>query len=275
VTRLLALAGATVRPYRFTGRFAFLRHIYSYWRSRLPATDVGHPAESLVRGLDPGHAAATLSAHGLHVGFGIPPAMAGRLVRFAREARLVAPGTRRIFRHADVAGARLADGTPVPLADVKAPLDCAEIRTLRHDPVLLSAISRVLGYRPPRVSVRLFWSFAGAMADDDRRRLGQTIDYHYDVPWFNAVYAYFYLTGADRQSGAHQVIPASLHDMPKRFLVSGCFRSRAELLEHYGPDCEFAVEGPAGTGFLENPFIFHRAIPPDGRDRLMLQFRYH
>jgi len=30
------------------------------------------------------------------------------------------------------------------------------------------------------------------------------------------------------------------------------------------------VTGPAGTGFAEDPFCFHRGTPPMGGDRLMM-----
>jgi hypothetical protein len=269
------LSNLAVRPYRLTARFSSLRHAYSYWRASTARPPLAVTRSSMVAGLDAEAVAQSIARTGIHQGFSIPAALTDALLRFAHRDILVPPGRRLRFRHGDVERAHLATGEPIPLADVAAAHRHPAALALRHDPVLLEAIGRVLGYPPQHADIRLFWSFAGAMSDDERRRHGQTIDFHYDVPWFNAVYAYVYLTDTDRLSGAHVVIPDSTADMPARFRMSSCFRQREELLAYYGGECERIIAGPAGSGFIENPFIYHRALPPQVHDRLVLQLRFH
>jgi hypothetical protein len=115
----------------------------------------------------------------------------------------------------------------------------------------------------------------GAIADAQRREGGQTIDFHYDVPWYNAVYAYFYLTDTDSRSGAHVMIPGSAAKKSLGFILGTCTRSETELAAYYGRGpAPIVIEGRAGFGFFEDPYCFHKALAPISADRLMLQLRF-
>lgn len=46
------------------------------------------------------------------------------------------------------------------------------------------------------------------------------------------------------------------------------------LLARYGPDRMIALEGPSGFGFVEDPYCYHKALPPLSGPRLVLQLRY-
>ena len=56
--------------------------------------------------------------------------------------------------------------------------------------------------------------------------------------------------------------------------LAGHFIGDAEARETYGPEAERLIEGPAGSGFLEDTSCYHKALAPVSADRLMLQFRY-
>jgi hypothetical protein len=131
-----------------------------------------------------------------------------------------------------------------------------------------------LGYSPRRVMTRLYWSPAGALSDDERRRNGQTIDFHYDIERGSALYAYFHLTDVDRQSGAHVIVARSHRRKPLAMKLASTRRSDAAVLGCYGADSVVVVEGAAGSGFLEDPACFHKVLPPVRADRLVLQLRY-
>ncbi len=218
--------------------------------------------------------AAALRKRGLYAGLRLPADMVAAIVGFAEQASCARPGFDEHLRYVDIRHGRLADGQPVPVVDMRQPTDCTAVTIIRGDPGLREAASAFLGYQPARPRVRLFWSFAAALSDETRRALGQTIDFHYDVPWFNGVYAYFYLTPSDRHSGAHVMVPGSAWDKPLRFVLASAFRDEAALAAYYGADRQIVVEGPAGFGFLEDPFGFHKALPPERHDRLVLQLRY-
>jgi len=117
--------------------------------------------------------------------------------------------------------------------------------------------------------------FASDFSDEERRRLEHyVIDYHYDVSGFNFVYASFYITDTDRQSGAHVMMKRSHNKKPLRMLLGSASASQEAVRQRYGLDNEITIEGPAGTGFVQDTSCYHRATPPTHRDRLMLAVRF-
>jgi hypothetical protein len=96
----------------------------------------------------------------------------------------------------------------VVLGMVDNPRACLEIDRLCADPTLLAVASHYLGYRPQHVEPRLYWSFVCGVTREDRPARWQTVDYHLDVDGYSFIYANFYITSVDRNSGAHAYIRA-------------------------------------------------------------------
>ena len=149
-----------------------------------------------------------------------------------------------------------------------------QVRDIAGDAFLYEAASLFLGYRPRQVSSWLFWSLANRLSAEQRREASQTIDYHYDVDGFNFMYANFYLLDTTAKNGAHALIAGSSRRKRLGHLLGSARLSDAEALEAYGRDFERTLEGPAGFGFLEDASCYHKALPPETGDRLMLQLRY-
>ncbi len=152
----------------------------------------------------------------------------------------------------------------------KLPMICA----IAGDEFLYQAASAFLGYRPRQVSSWLFWSLANQLSADQRRAAYQTIDYHYDVDGFNFMYANFYLLDTTARNGAHALIAGSSRRKRLGHLLGIARLTDAEAWQTYGRDAERTLEGPAGFGFLEDASCYHKALPPENGDRLMLQLRY-
>lgn len=148
------------------------------------------------------------------------------------------------------------------------------IRAIAGDRFLFEVASLFLGYRPTEVSSWFFWSLANHLSDDERRAASQTIDYHFDVNAFNFLYVNFYLLDTDDMNGAHALIAGSSRRKRLRHLLGSARLSDAEVRETYGPEAERVIEGPAGSGFLEDTSCYHKALAPISADRLMLQLRY-
>lgn len=148
------------------------------------------------------------------------------------------------------------------------------VRAIAGDAFLYEAASLFLGYRPRQVSSWLFWSLANRLSAEQRREASQTIDYHYDVDGFNFMYANFYLLDTTARNGAHALIAGSSRRKRLGHLLGSARLSDAEALQTYGHDSERTLEGPAGFGFLEDASCYHKALPPETGDRLMLQLRY-
>jgi hypothetical protein len=166
-------------------------------------------------------------------------------------------------RYGRIAIATVRDSSKLPL-----------VQALAADPLLHAAASSFLGYRASRVSSWMFWSLASPLSDDERRAANQTIDFHYDVDGYNFMYANFYLVDTNARNGAHVLIEGSSRRKRWRNLMGIARLTDAEALETYGRDAERVMEGPAGFGFLEDSSCYHKALPPRGGDRLILQLRY-
>lgn len=148
------------------------------------------------------------------------------------------------------------------------------VRAIAGDAHLYEVASLFLGYRPRQVSSWLFWSLANRLSAEQRRQASQTIDYHYDVDGFNFMYANFYLLDTTARNGAHALIAASSRHKRPGHLLGSARLDDAEALRTYGKESERTLEGPAGFGFLEDASCYHKALPPEDSDRLMLQLRY-
>jgi hypothetical protein len=239
-----------------------------------PERRMNGAAQTLFPGLSLEACRTDLDRDCVHAGLQLSPEVVAGIEHFAASAACTRPGYDETFSRHDVRNGLLPDGRPVVIADLHSPLKCPQVDALCSDPGLLAVVADHLGYRARRVEPRLYWSFVGNFPDDLRRSLFQTIDFHYDVPWFNAVYAYFYLTAVDERTGAHVIWRGSARDKPLRFILASAFQSEGRLVEYYGATRKLVLCGPAGFGFLEDPFAFHTAIPPSTSDRLMLQIRY-
>jgi hypothetical protein len=265
------------KPHRLIGRFALLRACYGRLR-RLEARLWRPPAgggATLFPDLSARPITEDLRRDGFHAGFWLPTGIVQHIQTFARGTACTRPGFDESFVLAAVQDGRLADGGPIAIADVRRPLDCPAVATIAADNGLRGVAAAYLGYAARRVETRLWWSLAVDLPDDARRALRQTIDFHYDVPWFNAVYAYFYLTEVTEQSGAHVIYRGSARCKPWRFLLSSAFQNDGALDAFYGPSRRVVVTGPAGYGFFADPFAFHKALAPLVSDRLILQLRYY
>ena len=157
---------------------------------------------------------------------------------------------------------------------MREPTRCAAVRDVVEDPALRAIIRGYLGYEPSRVVTLLDWSFASNFTDEERRKLKHhVIDYHYDVGGFNFVYTSFYITDTDRYSGAHTMMKRSHNHKPLRMLLGSTVASEAAVHDQFGRENEIIIEGPAGTGFVQDTSCYHRATPPTHGDRLMLAIR--
>ena len=235
----------------------------------------GHPAgPSLFGSIAPSDCTRILRKHGIFTGLQLPVETVDDILRHAHAADCLrhAEDTER-FRISEVENGLTPGGRPVTIADVSG-ISCAGVDRITHDPILIEIVRSYLGYKPKRVARRLYWSPVSELPDDIRRNSGQTIDYHYDIEPRNSLYAYFYITGADRKSGAHVAVRGSHRAKPLPIIWSSAFQPEARVLACYGAGSQVTIEGASGFGFLEDPACFHKALPPRQGPRLMLQLRY-
>jgi hypothetical protein len=286
--RLVHLLGHN--PEYVLGRFAAVRDAYSTLRSLGDAVasaaplrigDLYEEAEIPLAIASSGHflpqkandaQVADLRERSYSVGPHIAPDVAFELQRQSRTLPLKVAG-RAAGNYEELASAR-ERYERIAIATVIDSSKLAVVQALAADPLLHDAASSFLGYRARQVSSWLFWSFASQLSDDERRAMNQTIDFHYDVDGYNFMYANFYLVDTTAENGAHVLIEGSSRRKRWRHLMGIARLSDAEALAAYGRAAERVIEGPAGFGFLEDSSCYHKALPPRGGDRLILQLRY-
>lgn len=278
------------RPHYVFGRFAVARDAYSGLRSardfvagdrpmrigdlyRPTTADVAvAPSNMLATVKSSRQQVAEMRAQSYSLGPSLTPQAAALLATEARSRPLHAQGdaascgtlgTLTAEQRNQFAFASVGDASSIPA-----------VRALAGDPALYDAARLFLRYRPREVSIWLFWSFANRLSAEHRRSVYQTIDYHYDVDGMNFMYANFYLLDTTRTNGAHALIAGSHRRKGLRQLLGIARIGDDEAKAIYGADAERIIEGPAGSGFLEDTSCYHKALPPQTGDRLMLQLRY-
>lgn len=268
-------------PSYVLGRFRVVRRTYALAAAavdglkRLPRPGSMNWEQSVLGGLNVPEAVTGLRQDAITMLPPLPAGLVREIEQYARTAPCTAPEVEGTFLYSDVVKGVGPDGKPVALAHAQNPLDCPAVARLSGDPVLAKVVRDYLGYAPRKKDVNLYWSFAASLSDDQRRRLNQTIDYHFDVHDYNFCYVHVYLTDTDRESGAHVMVRGSHRNKPVSWLFGSARRGDAQVEAYYPPDRILVLEGPAGTGFIEDTSCYHKALPPVTRDRLLLQIRYH
>jgi hypothetical protein len=261
------------------GRFKTVRRSYSGLQRlkgvlRAPLAIDGR--STLFPGIDIDKVVRTIREEAVFIGLRLPANTVAEIEAFAKTEPLHAiyDPNGPTFRYSDIVRGRAPDGRPMPIGGVKDPIRCSAVREIVEDPVLRAIIRKYLGYEPNRIVTLLDWSFNSTFTDEERRKLKHhVIDYHYDVGGYNFLYASFYITDTDRTSGAHVMMKRSHNRKPLRMLLGPATASEAAVRKLYGQENEIMIEGPAGTGFVQDTSCYHRATPPTHGDRLMLAVR--
>jgi hypothetical protein len=222
--------------------------------------------------------ASTISEEAVFIGLNLPAHIVNEIDTFARKEPLHTnyDPDGPTFRYSDVIRGKAPDGRSAPIAGISNPTRCPAVQAIVDDPVLRAIVGTYLGHEPHKVLTILGWSFASDFSEEERRRLRHqnVLDYHYDVDGYNFVYANFYITDTDRNSGAHVMMKRSHKRKPLRMLFGSASASEASVHKQFGVENEIMIEGEAGTGFVQDTSCYHRATPPIQRDRLMLAVRF-
>lgn len=279
VRRILSLAqSGALLPYAL-GRFATVRKVYSRLNGlRYPLdrrTSRGPVSDPIFPAVDVGRAVQELREDAVAFRFDLPTPLVDEIHDFARRGLCKSSGFQGHRPFEEIASGQTIEGQRLAMAEVINPLGCDAIRRIVESEALRQTCMRYLGYQPPKADIRLFWSFVSNLSENERRQQFQTIDYHVDIHDFNFCYAHFYLTDTDARSGTHVMVRGSHTRKPLTWLIGSARKSDAQIASRYTSHDVLTIEGPAGTGFLEDTSCYHKALPPLERMRLLLQIRYH
>ena len=144
---------------------------------------------------------------------------------------------------------------------------------LREDRALKQLLRNYFRCEPVWTGTRAWWSYAVDASEEEQRDFGQA--FHYDVDDYLSLNIFFYLTDVDLEGGAHVLVRGTHRTKPLRHrLRPRRSRTDEDVRREYGEEAFIRLCGPAGFGFVEDPFCYHKALHPRSSDRLVLQLRY-
>jgi len=119
-------------------------------------------------------------------------------------------------------------------------------------------------------SIDCLASVSQSKADDDLNALA----WHRDVDHYQFLKIFYYLTDVGIDGGQHEYILGSHVQTP--FSLAPIHRYKEGALEKSLINFKkISVSGPAGSGFAEDTFGFHRGTPIKKGIRLLMQFQYY
>lgn len=255
------------------GRFSPVRSAVLFAHRVSSAAPPVSIAPSLLDDVDADQAASLLDSHGLVTGLQLRPETLAELLRFTAGAACFADEDwHKPFDPSDRDSAEQRYSQTIRAGHL-AVEGSTKLQGLCADPTLLSITRKYLGCEPAFLGSRIWWNFATAANAEQQMSLGQ--GFHYDLDGYKALAFFFYLTEVTPTTGPHICVPGSHKTKPLKSLLSlHKGRSDAEIEKWYGRDRQVSICGPAGSGFAEDIFCFHKGGHPETADRLILQLRY-
>jgi hypothetical protein len=139
------------------------------------------------------------------------------------------------------------------------------IMDIANDTGVLSLVQEYLGMKPTISNVNMWWSFKG------RKKAEEAQNFHRDNDDLKFCKLFVYLTDVDAQSGPHIYVKGTLNS--KDFRVIRRYTDE-EVVEKFGKENVVSMEYPKGSIFIVDTYGFHKGLPPQLNDRLLLQIQY-
>jgi hypothetical protein len=143
---------------------------------------------------------------------------------------------------------------------------------VQGDPLLLDVAAHYLGGQARLITTRAWWSFPTSSAGEADLRLASQEKYHFDLDDWRMLKFFFYLTAVDAGGGPHVFVKGShARRILKHQLTLLVGHPAQEVLRAYGAENAATLTGPAGLGFVEDPFGFHMGTLAKHSLRLMME----
>lgn len=153
--------------------------------------------------------------------------------------------------------------------------DCPAVAGVVQSPWLRAVAAGYLRAAPKNIATRLWWSFPTADPSPADLSLASQDGFHFDLDDWRQVKFFFYLTDVDARTGPHVYVRGSHARRPLSHqftLFVG--RPEADIVSAYGADSIETMTGPAGTGFVEDPFGYHTGTTIREGRRLVLEISF-
>ncbi|MBB6162366.1 MULTISPECIES: hypothetical protein [Rhizobium] len=232
------------------------------------------PQPSLFGALDATAVADALRSDGIFTGLQMPAEIQQEISRFAlttpcfgnfdRSLEFVAPR----HREAEQSFGRSLLSGHFFERSLKSP----GVRAIQADPLLMDIAKHYLGASAQLITTRIWWSFPTKTSSEADRSLASLDKFHFDLDDWRMLKFFFNLVNVDDGTGPHVFVKGSHNRRKAKHQYTLLVGHPAdEVLDYYGADQAVTLTGPAGSGFVEDPFGFHMGTVPVTKPRLMME----
>jgi hypothetical protein len=228
-------------------------------------------------GVDRADVVAKLRSVGLWAGFALPEAIHREILSFAERTPCFGNFDRQLpLLPGEQAEAEKRFGQSILSGHYfERVLQCEAAVAIQRDPLPLAIARSYLGAEARVITTRLWWSFPTKGASESDLRLASQDKYHFDLDDWRMLKFFFYLTPVDAESGPHVFVRGSHARRTIRHqttLFVG--HSAADVTRAYGAENVATLLGPAGFGFVEDPFGFHMGSLARRSPRLAMELGF-
>lgn len=150
-------------------------------------------------------------------------------------------------------------------------LSCEAALKVQQDPLLINIAKSYLGAEAQLITTRVWWSFPTAATEKDTS-MASLGKFHFDLDDWRMLKFFFNINSVDEGTGPHVFVRGSHRRRRLKHQYTLLVGHPAEdVLGYYGHDSAVTLTGPAGSGFVEDPFGFHMGTVPTQKPRLMME----
>ncbi|MGV1827766.1 hypothetical protein [Agrobacterium vitis] len=222
---------------------------------------------------DSGSATLALRKDGIFTGLQLPSDIHESIHDHALKTPCFGNFDRRLeFKAGDHAEAEKTFGRPILSGHLfERTLNCDAAVAIQRDPLLIDIAKNYLGGQAQLITTRLWWSFPTAATEKDRS-MASLDKFHFDLDDWRMLKFFFNINSVDEGTGPHIYVKGSHRRRRlKHQLTLLVGHPAEEVLDYYGKDSAVTLTGPAGSGFVEDPFGFHMGTVPTAKPRLMME----
>lgn len=258
------------------GRLAPIRRAERLLRGAKPSPLAVNPSARIELD-DPSAVIPNLVRDGVAEGFRLKPEDRAEILDFAlTHPCFERDGARAGFLPGDIAAVNAGrDHDVVAAYYFDTVLRCPAIADLAGDPLLREIADSYLGKRAEHIRTRLWWSFPGERIKASDLHAAAQDSFHFDMNDWQTLKFFFYITPVTERSGPHKYVSGS-HDrraLRHQFTLVLAHDGH-DVLKHYGAANLKSVVGDAGSGFAEDPYVFHTGTRCLDASRLILELEY-
>jgi hypothetical protein len=257
------------------GRIVVLRWTFRTLRA-LRYTPAQTASSTMFGSINITEAVNALEQEGFFPGLQLPRRVVDDVRAFAQQTPCYGNISRNLcFLPSDHRAVESRSGTSILVAHYLENVeDCSRIREIREDPLLAEIASSYLKRKANILTTRMWWSFPVDGFNERLLRLtSQSL--HFDMNDWCSVKFFFYLSDVGADSGPHVYVRGShrrrrLRDQLTLFVG----KQISDVIDFYGAANFNTICGPAGFGFVEDPFGFHMGTVVQKGHRLILEIEY-